>query len=188
MARSDEEPPWSRQVWVGLAALVATSLLVGGVVALVALGAARGTGLADDSRAVAPAEPSLVIPSDEPTTEPDAFPDPPGADGGEESASPSASPSDEQTRPPRPLRLQASPTQVAEGERINLTGTYRRGEGATLQVQRFSGGWSDFPVTVTVSDGEFATYIFSGQTGQNRFRVVDVASGRASNPVRVTIG
>ena len=76
---------------------------------------------------------------------------------------------------------------VAPGERINLTGVYPRGEGATMQVQRFENGWTDFPVTARVSGGTFTTYVLTGRTGESRWRVTDVTSGRSSNPVRVTI-
>ena len=74
-------------------------------------------------------------------------------------------------------------------EQIDLTGVYPGGEGAILQVQRFEGGsWQDFPVTVSVSDGTFSTYVQTGQGGVNRFRVVDTDSGKPSNEVKVTIG
>jgi len=86
------------------------------------------------------------------------------------------------------LYVSASPVMVKPNERINLTGTYRRGEGARLQVQRFQGGWSDFPVTVSVSGGLFNTYVYTGRSGPQRFRVLDLASGRKSNEVRVTVG
>ena len=64
--------------------------------------------------------------------------------------------------------------------RIDLTGTYPTGEGAVLQVQRATGpgddSWVDFPVTVTVSGGQFSTYVQTGRTGPNRFRVIDTDS------------
>ncbi len=74
-------------------------------------------------------------------------------------------------------------------EQVDLTGIYPGGEGAVLQVQRFtSGSWSDFPVTVSVSDETFSTYVQTSQSGKNRFRVVDTDSGRTSNEVTVTVG
>jgi hypothetical protein len=89
----------------------------------------------------------------------------------------------------RAITLQAFPAEVGPGERINLTGVYQRGEGATLQVQRFeNGGWADFPVTVSVSGGVFSTYIMTSRTGEARLRVYDKALQKASNAVRVTIG
>ncbi len=56
-------------------------------------------------------------------------------------------------------------------------------------MQRFDGGsWQDFPVTASVSNETFATYVQTGQLGVNRFRVVDISSGEESNEVRVTVG
>ena len=64
-------------------------------------------------------------------------------------------------------------------QQIDLTGTYQAGEGAILQVQRMeNGAWSDFPVTMSVSGGTFATYVQTSRTGPNEFRVVDTDSGR----------
>ena len=74
-------------------------------------------------------------------------------------------------------------------QQIDLTGAYPGGEGAILQVQRFeNGAWSDFPVTMSVSGGTFATFVQTAQVGPNKFRVVDTDSGVMSNEVRVTIG
>ena len=66
---------------------------------------------------------------------------------------------------------------------------YADGEGVVLQIQRQeSGGWTDFPVTVTVRGGAFDTWITTSHTGRNVFRVYDVQAKRASNTVAVTIG
>jgi hypothetical protein len=86
------------------------------------------------------------------------------------------------------ISLQVAEASVGPMDNIDLTGVYPGGEGAILQVQRFEGGaWKDFPVTASVSDETFATYVQTGQTGVNRFRVVDTDSGKASNEVKVTI-
>ncbi len=194
MAPTNDDSSWIRQVLVGLGALAVVSLLVGGVVGLVALGAARLTGVGETTRA-APAEPSVYIPTRAPTTTPQAYPDPPGASSQDQGASaspkaqePKKKEEKKKKRAARPITLKASPAEVAGGERINLTGAYPRGDGATLQVQRFEGSWVDFPVTATVRDGTFATYIYSGHTGKNRFRVTDTGSGKSSNVVAVQIG
>ena len=74
-------------------------------------------------------------------------------------------------------------------EQIDLTGVYPGGEGAILQVQRFTNGkWTDFPVTVSVSDETFTTYVQTSQPGANKFRVVDSDTDLISNEVRVTVG
>ena len=72
---------------------------------------------------------------------------------------------------------------------LDLTGVYPGGEGAILQVQRFtSGSWQAFPVTVSVSDETFATYVQTSQTGVNRFRVTDTDSGLTSKVPSVNEG
>jgi hypothetical protein len=187
MARNDDdETRWTRQLLIGLAALVAVALVIGGVVSVLALGAAKVTGI-DEAKPSTSAKPSLVMPSGEPTTKVDGFPDPTGdpSPTPTESATPSAKPSAK----PRGISLQVLPRKVSPNQRINLTGVYEKGEGATLQVQRFEGGaWVDFPVTASVTGGNFTTYITTGRTGVNRLRVVDLDSDKRSNAVRVTVG
>ena len=187
MARDDDEDvPWTRQLAVGAGVLVAVALVIGGVMSVVALGAAKVTGLGG-SHASATAPPSLYFPSDDPTTTPDTYPDPNGSD--KPSPSPSReSPSAKPTQKARAITLQAFPQQVPPNERINLTGVYQGGEGARLQVQRFENGWVDFPVSTSVSGGSFTTYIYTGRSGPNRFRVIDKEADEASNPVRVRVG
>ena len=187
MARDDDDDvPWTRQLAVGAGVLVGVALVIGGVMSVVALGAAKVTGLGG-SHASATAPPSLYFPSDDPTTTPETYPDPNGSD--EPSPSPSSeSPSAKPTQKTRPITLQAFPQQVPPNERINLTGVYQGGEGARLQVQRFENGWVDFPVSTSVSGGSFTTYIYTGRSGANRFRVIDKEADKASNPVRVRVG
>ncbi|MGI8612896.1 MAG: hypothetical protein ACR2KL_02940 [Nocardioidaceae bacterium] len=86
--------------------------------------------------------------------------------------------------------LAASPRSVATYERIYLTGRFPRlGGGAALQVQRKVGSvWSDFPVTMTTqTDGSFSTYVETGRTGANPFRVVS-ADGSRTPAVTVQVG
>lgn len=188
MAPSDDEDSGSRQVLIGLGALVVVTLLVGGIVSAMALGAARLTGLGESSSAGGPAEaPSLYMPTGEPTTTPQAYPDPTRPDREEPSESPSAEETPEPRGQSKKITLQAFPLEASGGERITLTGVYPAGEGATLQVQRFEGAWTDFPVSATVSGGTYSTYIITSRTGEARFRVTDKALGRSSNPVTVTI-
>lgn len=168
----DGEKPWTRQLLIAVGALLAVALVIGGVVSAFALGAAKVAGI-DDSTATSTAEPSLVIPSD--------------------SASPQAAPSSSTPTPtpkkkPPAITLRVEPTSVGAGERINFSGDYRDGDGSQLQVQRQEDGWTDFPVTTSVADGRFGTYITTSRTGDARFRVLDKSSGRTSNVVRVAIG
>ena len=73
-------------------------------------------------------------------------------------------------------------------ERVNLTGTYKGADTQQLEVQRFEDGqWTDFGVQATVRVGTFATYIMTGRTGENRFRVFDPKTKQGSNVIMVTI-
>ena len=183
---TDDDSPWSRQLLVGLAALVAVTLIVGGVLSLIALGAAKISGIGSPPGG-ASAPPSLYMPSLEPTTTPDPYPDPAPPSTG--SASPSPSPSDSPTRnkPDQRITLQAYPGNVSPGQRIDLSGVYPRGEGAMVRVQRWANGWVDFPVSASVSGGIFHTYVTTSRGGPQKFRVLDPGTGRHSNPVTVRV-
>jgi hypothetical protein len=189
----DQDSSWAKQLLLGVGALVAGALVVGVVVGLVVVAGVNVLGLGGSSGGPE-AEPTLYIPSGVPTTAPETFPNPNQASSSPPSPSATqSSPTDSPTphkphKPRKEIALQAFPRKVAAGQRINLTGVYQGGEGASLQVQRFENGWTDFPVTATVSGGLFNTWVTTSRTGDLRFRVLDRASGRHSNAVRVTVG
>jgi hypothetical protein len=111
--------------------------------------------------------------SDEPSDEPS------------ESASPSASPD----AGSGDIELSISPIHASAMERVNFTGTYKGADNVQLEVQRFDAGtWSNFGVQANVRVGTFATYIMTGHTGENRFRVYDPETKKGSNVILVTIG
>ena len=86
------------------------------------------------------------------------------------------------------IQLDVSPVMARPNERVNLTGTYRKADNVGLQVQRYQDGkWSDFGVSATVRVGTFDTYVMTGQSGEQRFRMYDPATKRGSNVVLVTI-
>jgi hypothetical protein len=86
------------------------------------------------------------------------------------------------------LYLSAAPVIVGPMERINLTGQWPGHDNEGLLVQRFEGGkWADFGVHVNVNLGTFDTYVMTGRTGDQRFRVFDPGSDTASNEVTVTV-
>jgi hypothetical protein len=186
----DERSPVRTQLLVGLGVLLAVALLIGGIVGVVAIKAADVAGLGEtDPTGTGNDGPPLGVgtnsrppdPTSAPTTAAPTTPTPTQA--------PSTPTETTKTRKPpgNPIRLTASPDQAGTYERVNLTGTYPRGEGSTLQVQRQEGGaWVDFPTGATVRDGTFSTYIETGHTGPNRFRVID-ENGRTSNVVVVQI-
>lgn len=174
---------------VGLGALVGVSLLIGGVMSLVALGAANVAGVAGNGAdGSASARPTLYIPSPSADGSPKKPEETDETEASEEPAEPPEPAEPEATKPEREITLTASPQTVGSMERINLDGSYRGGNGATLQVQRREGErWVDFPVSATVRGGSFSTYVQTGRSGENRFRVIDKSTEQKSKPVTVTI-
>ena len=172
----DDEPSWKRQLLIGLGALVVIAVLVGGLLAVIALRAADYVGIGGTSSTSSP-EPILPTTGDTPSTSaPPTLPTTP--------------PTSSRPPPQRLLSLTASPRRVGSFGRIDLTGRYPGGDGATLQVQRSvgDGAWSDFPTHTTVHGDTFATYVQTAMTGVNHFRMVDEAAGKTSNVATVTIG
>ncbi|MFC5178079.1 hypothetical protein [Nocardioides taihuensis] len=178
----------------GLIALVGVGLVVGLIAGLTVLGATRVLGLdGDAATAENTADGTLYIPKFHKTTA-ESGPlltlaqEPTPTDG--ETVEPSEEETTKDKKPESKISLSASQTAVAPMEQIDLTGTYPGGEGAILRVERFTGGqWVDFAqITANVSNQTFSTYIQTGQTGVNKFRVVDTDTDLASNAVRVTVG
>jgi hypothetical protein len=178
-------------VVAGLVALVGVGLAVGLIAGLAALVGVRVLGVGDtDASADATSNQSLYLPKPERTQAASGplitLAPQPSPSGKEEKPEKRQEPS---KKPKKEISLSASQTSVAPMEQIDLTGIYPGGEGAILQVERFTGGkWTDFPVTVSVSDETFSTYVQTSQAGPNRFRVVDTDTDLVSNEVKVTVG
>lgn len=174
MDDKDREHEISSVLVKGGAALVALCALIAlGTFGMVKFLGLDGSGTGPAANVGAPASPkslpttALPVPGDSSSSSP------------EESFSPG---------PATGLHLVATPQFVRPMERINLTGEYPTHDAVQLQVQRRENGtWTDFPVQVVVRMGTFATYVMTGHTGDNRFRVYDPAEDKASNVVRVTI-
>lgn len=186
--RSDEEHP----VAVGLLALVGVGLAVGLFLGLAVLVATQVLGLGGgSSNGSSTSQQSLYLPLPSKTQAPSG-PLITLQPGESPTVATSQQPPDKPTKKKpskKQISLSASETSVAPMQQIDLTGVYPGGEGAILQVQRFTdGGWQDFPVTVSVSNETFSTYVQTSQGGVNRFRVVDTDTGLKSREVRVTIG
>ncbi len=175
----DEDTSWQKQLLVGVGLLILVGLLVGGLIAVVALKAADVAGVGDKRIQSTEPPPGLG-----PST-----PNNPADTRTTSAQTSSTSPPTSSRAPRRAIRLVASPKEATTYERVNLTGTYRNApSGANLQVQRAEGGdWADFPTTASVAADTFATYIETGRSGVNRFRVVDTGTGKASNVVVVVI-
>ncbi len=174
-----------RPVLTGLVALVAVAAVVGIIGGLGALVGSRVLGLDGDAAASADdsasSNRSLFLP--EPTiTSETVVP--------ETSGSPTKEPSATESKPPiTEITLTAAQQSVGAMQQIDLTGTYTNGEGAILQVQRFeNGAWSDFPVTMSVSNQTFSTYVQTSQPGENKFRVIDTDKDLFSNEIVVAVG
>lgn len=190
---SDDQEKRLSPVLTGLVALIAVSLSVGLILGGVALVGTRMLGLGDESAntagsseresAVIPRPsktsatgPQLTLFTEDPETEVTDDVDP------EETKT-------KKVKEKKEITLQAGQNDVGNFDRIDLSGIYPGGEGAILQVQRFEGGqWVDFNATLSVSNESFSTYVQSALIGVNKFRVVDSATGAASNPVTVTVG
>ena len=184
----DEHP-----VAFGLLALVGVAVVVGIVAGVVALAGAKVAGLDGSGGSTAGSEEqaSLYLPKPEATSADNGplITLAPGRQSPQNQTSQQPG-DDKSSKDPeaKGISLQVAQPTVSPMDNIDLTGVYPGGEGAILQVQRFEGGaWRDFPVTASVSDETFATYVQTGQSGVNRFRVVDTDTGKASNEVKVTI-
>src|SRR3954451_12368861 len=179
---SDERP-----VIYGLLALVGVALAVGRVTGLAVMAGAHVLGLGGGHAAVAgDAGASMYLPKPQKTKASDG---PSITLGSEPTTGSTASQEPTVQKPKKQISLQSGETSVPPMGRIDLTGTYPGGEGAVLNVQKFSNGaWQDFySISASVTNGTFSTYIQTGTPGVNRFRVIDSDSKRASNEVKVTI-
>ncbi|NYE36636.1 hypothetical protein F4692_001769 [Nocardioides cavernae] len=172
----------NRPVLTGLIALVGVAVaigLLGGLAVLVgvkATGIGETTAARDDSGASA----TFNLPKPSETSSESATLDPVETTPGSETTS---------EAPADGIALTTAQESVSPMQQITLTGTYRGGEGAILQVQRMENeSWTDFPVTMSVSGGTFSTYVLTARTGPNKFRVVDTDSDAVSNEVTVTVG
>ncbi len=187
----DQEERTERPVLNGLIALAAVALTVGLVLGGLTLVATKMLGIGDESGGSGSPEArdTLYLPKPEKT------------EGSGPLVTLATETGDDETETDEPEKTEKTETEDAEGislsagqtsvenfGRIDLTGTYPGGEGAILQVQRFEGGsWSDFEATISVSNETFSSYIQTGVSGENRFRVIDKATGKTSNEVKVTV-
>lgn len=196
MQRDKDETDWQRQVLIGVLVLVAVGALIGGIVAVVSIKAADLAGI-DDTASTSTREdrPRMSEPSDTSETEPaeptDTEPTETTGPTGTTGTGGGPTTGGQTSKPPKPdgIILDASPMSVAPNEHINLSGTYKAPDGTVLQIQRKEGGqWVDFPATVPVSGGAFATYIYTGQTGPNQIRVSAIGRDDVSNAVTVQVG
>jgi len=174
----DHEPSWQRQLLIGLSVLLAIGILIGAVLAVIAVKTADYVGLGGDRSTSSPA-PILPTTGDATKTAP-----PPTRH------TPPTTPATHRRHHTITITLTARPDTAGSYQQVNLTGGYPGHDGVTLQVQRSlgKGPWSDFPTSTSVNGGTYATYIKTGLIGVNHFRMLDKATGKSSNIVTVTIG
>lgn len=172
----------NRPVLTGLLALVGVAVAIGLLGGAAVLVGVNVTGIGDTSTASDDGGTTATFRLPRPSDTGSSIPTP------EETVEPSEGESTSEA-PETGIVLSAAQQSVSPMQQIDLTGTYPGGEGAILQVQRFEGGaWSDFPVTMSVSGGTFATYVQTSQVGANQFRVIDTDTEVASNELTVTVG
>jgi hypothetical protein len=178
----------NRPVLAGLLALVGVAVAVGLVAAIAVVGGAHVLGLGGGHAANVAGDPGATMVVPKPVKTPPAS-GPSITLGSDPTSSATSTKRPTIHKPKKQISLQAGQTSVAPMGRIDLTGTYPGGEGAVLNVQKFSNGsWQDFySISATVTNGQFSTYIQTGTPGVNRFRMVDSDTQKASNEVRVTI-
>jgi hypothetical protein len=172
----------NRPVLTGLVALVGVAVVIGLLGGLAVLVGVKAAGIGDTTEATDDPSSSATFRLPKPTeTSTETTPEETEPGPGAETSSAEA--------PAEGISLTATQQSVSPMQQIDLTGTYQAGEGAILQVQRMeNGAWSDFPVTMSVSGGTFATYVQTSRTGPNQFRVVDTDSDVVSNEVTITVG
>jgi len=177
------DPEKQRPVLSGLIALVGVAIAIGLLGGLAVIVGVKATGLDNTSTATDPSASPSTFHLPKPTDTSSAIPEP------EDPVEPSAGEETSSEAPANAISLSATQQSVSPMQQIDLTGTYQAGEGAILQVQRLEGGtWSNFPVTMSVSGGTFATYVQTSQVGPNKFRVIDTDTKVTSNELTVTVG
>lgn len=183
--KADEERP----VVFGLLALVGVAVAVGLVASIALVVGAHVLGLSGGHAATVAGDQGATLDVPKPgKTQPASGPSitlgsNPSSSGSTQSPPPKIK------KPKTKISLQSGQTSVSPMGRIDLTGTYPGGEGAVLNVQKFSNGsWQDFySISATVTNGTFSTYIQTGTPGMNRFRMIDSDTHRTSNEVKVQI-
>jgi hypothetical protein len=184
VARGEERP-----VLTGLLALVGVAAAVGLVAALALVGVAHVFGLSGGHAAIAgDSGATLYVPKPQ-KTHPSSGPSITLGSSPTKSQ-PSVNPHlNAKHKTKKRISLQAGEQVVSPMGRIDLSGTYPGGEGAVLNVQKFSNGsWQGFySISATVTNGTFSTYIQTGTPGLNRFRVIDSDTHLTSNEVKVRI-
>ena len=172
----------NRAILFGLATMVVIGVVLGLTIGILSSRAVDSTGI-DDVKA------------------PKNLPGPSSGPYGDFTAGPSPSETQDTFEPSEPTQptkkpdrteptLNASPETANGSEQVTLSGRFPGlGAGVTVAVERKEGGsWADFAgVTMTTEHGgHFSTWIWTGQSGRNLFRVT-ADSGQSTPVVTVHI-
>lgn len=185
MTQSEDRP-----VLTGLVALVGVAVVVGLLAGVGALIGSRVLGLTGDSgsgNAEAEGQASLYLPDPVKTTD-DGGPlitlDSEPSEQPTKAEKPTKEPSVE--KPENAITLSAGATTVGD-ENLYLSGVYPGGEGAILDIEYKINDqpWREFNLDVNVSGQQFATYVYTSNTGTIKWRVWDKSKNKRSNAVTV---
>jgi hypothetical protein len=183
----------NRAILFGLVTLVVLGIVLGLSVGILGSRAVDSTGI-DDVRApnnpAGPTDDQIEDFTAGPTPTEDTF-EPTTPSEPPETTEPSPT-EPTKTRDPREPTLVASPETASDMEQVTLSGRFPgMGAGVTLAVERKEGGtWASFgvPAVTTTTDhgGTFSTWILTGQSGRNLFRLT-TSDGESTPAVVVQI-
>jgi hypothetical protein len=168
--------------------LLVVGVLIGGIIAFAGIKVADLAGLNDDTSSTGGSSQRLHVPRNGYTPSTGTRSSVPQTSTTPGGGSPTTTPPSKPHKPHKDFTLTISPASASTYERIDLTGTYDAPDGTALQVQRKeNGSWVDFNATTSLTNHQFHTYVETGHTGVNIFRVADVFRGKTSNTATVTV-
>lgn len=181
----------NRAILFGLVTLVVLGIVIGLSVGIIGYRAVDSTGI-DDVRApnnpAGPTDDPIEDFTAGPTPTEDTFEPTTPSEPSETTEPTPTEPS--KTRDPREPTLDASPSTAGDMEQVTLSGRFPgMGAGVTLAVERREGGsWASFADVTTTTDqgGTFSTWIMTGQSGRNFFRLT-TSDGESTPAVVVQI-
>ena len=182
----------NRAILFGLVTMVVIGVVLGLTVGILSTRAVDSTGI-DDVKAPKNLPGSSPSPYDDFTAGPTATPTEDTFEPTEPTESSEPTPTEPtKTRDRNEPTLNASPETANGSEQVTLSGRFPGlGAGVTVAVERKEGGsWAGFgvPAVTTTTDhgGTFTTWIWTGQSGRNLFRVT-TENGESTPAVTVHI-
>jgi hypothetical protein len=184
----DDENGWQRQLLIGTVMLLVVGVLIGGIIAFAGIKVADLAGINNDSPSTGGSHQRLHVPRNGYTPSTGTHSSSPPTSTAPGGGTPTTSTTAPPRKPHGAFTLTISPASASTYERIDLAGTYNAPDGTALQVQRKeNGSWVDFNATTSLNNHQFHTYIETGHTGVNIFRVADIFRGKSSRTATVTV-